>query len=98
MCEEMELLTYETLLVEQRQQIAYATLNRSTALNALSTELRRDLKQFFTDIRAAREIRLVILTGAGRAFCAGADIKEWHKPSSIPDDRYADNSSVFGRL
>jgi enoyl-CoA hydratase/carnithine racemase len=95
MCEETELPTYETLLVEQRQHIAYATLNRPTALNALSTELRRDLKQFFTDIRAAREIRLVILTGAGRAFCAGADIKEWREPSSVTDDREARQQLSF---
>jgi enoyl-CoA hydratase len=95
MCEEMELPTYETLLVEQRQHIAYATLNRPTALNALSTELRRDLKQFFSDIQAAREIRLVILTGAGRAFCAGADIKEWREPGSVTDDREARQQLSF---
>lgn len=87
--------TYETLLVEQRQQITYATLNRPTALNALSFDLRRDLKQFFTDIQAARDIRLVILTGAGRAFCAGADIKEWHEPNSVTDDREARQQLSF---
>jgi enoyl-CoA hydratase/carnithine racemase len=95
MCEETMLPTYETLLVEQRQQITYATLNRPTALNALSFDLRRDLKQFFTDIQAARDIRLVILTGAGRAFCAGADIKEWHEPSSVTDDREARRQLSF---
>jgi enoyl-CoA hydratase/carnithine racemase len=87
--------TYETLLVDKRQQIAYATLNRPTALNALSFELRRDLKQFFTDIQADRDIRLVILTGAGRAFCAGADIKEWQEPSSVTDDRQARQQLSF---
>ena len=89
------MLTYETLLVEQRQQIALATLNRPTALNALNSDLRRDLKQFFTDIQASDEIRLVILTGAGRAFCAGADIKEWHEPSSVTDDREARQQLSF---
>jgi enoyl-CoA hydratase len=85
--EEKQVPTYETLLVEQRLPLAYVTLNRPTALNALSTDLRRDLKQFFTDLQGAREIRLVILTGAGRAFCAGADIKEWRESSSVTDDR-----------
>jgi hypothetical protein len=41
------LTTYDTLLVEQRQHVVYVTLNRPTALNALSTPLRRDLKQCF---------------------------------------------------
>jgi enoyl-CoA hydratase/carnithine racemase len=80
-------MTYETLLVEQRNHVAYVTLNRPTALNALSTVLRRDLKQFFTDIQADRDVRLVAMTGAGRAFCAGADIKEWTEPASVVEDR-----------
>jgi enoyl-CoA hydratase/carnithine racemase len=68
-----QLMTYETLLVERRNHGAYVTLNRPTALNAA---LRRELKQFFADIRADPQVRLVVVTGAGRAFCAGADIKE----------------------
>ncbi len=81
------MVSYETLLVEQRNDIAYVTLNRPTALNALSSALRRDLKQCFTDLQASRGVRLVVMTGAGRAFCAGADIKEWREPSSAVEDR-----------
>jgi enoyl-CoA hydratase/carnithine racemase len=80
-------LTYETLLVAQRRRVVYATLNRPIALNALNTALRRDLKQFFSDIRTDRQVGLVVLTGAGRAFCAGADIKEWRQPTSVVEDR-----------
>jgi enoyl-CoA hydratase/carnithine racemase len=80
-------MTYETLLVEHRNHVAYVTLNRPTALNALSTVLRRDLKQFFTDIQADHDTRLLVITGAGRAFCAGADIKEWREPTSMVEDR-----------
>jgi enoyl-CoA hydratase/carnithine racemase len=80
-------LTYETLLVEQRNHVTYVTLNRPDALNALNTALRRDLKQFFSDTRVDRQARVVILTGAGRAFCAGADIKEWQQPTSVVEDR-----------
>ena len=79
--------TYETLLVEQRQQVIYVTLNRPGALNALNTTLRRDLKQCFTDLQADPDLRVVVITGAGRAFCAGADIKEWREPTSIVEDR-----------
>ena len=78
---------YETLLVEQRQHVAYVTLNRPTALNALNTALRRDLQQCFTDLQADPGVRVVVITGAGRAFCAGADIKEWREPTSVVEDR-----------
>jgi enoyl-CoA hydratase/carnithine racemase len=81
------LTTYDTLLVEQQQHVAHVTLNRPTALNALNTSLRRDLKQCFTDLQADPDVRLVVITGAGRAFCAGADIKEWREPSSVVEDR-----------
>ena len=79
--------TYDTLLVEQRQHVIYVTLNRPVALNALNTTLRRDLKQCFTDLQADPDVRVVVITGAGRAFCAGADIKEWREPTSVVEDR-----------
>jgi enoyl-CoA hydratase len=81
------LTTYDTLLVEQQQHIVYVTLNRPTALNALNIPLRRDLQQCFTDLQADPDVRVVVITGAGRAFCAGADIKEWREPTSVVEDR-----------
>ena len=80
-------MTYETLLIERRHHVAYVTLNRPAALNALNVTLRQDLKQFFTTTQADSDVRLVVVTGAGRAFCAGADIKEWTEPTSIVEDR-----------
>jgi enoyl-CoA hydratase/carnithine racemase len=50
--ESTQLIPYETLLVEQRNEVAYVTLNRPASLNVHSTTLRRDLKQFFLDIQA----------------------------------------------
>jgi enoyl-CoA hydratase/carnithine racemase len=81
------LTTYDTLLVEQRQHVVYVTLNRPGALNALNSALRRDLQQCFTALQADPEVRVVVITGAGRAFCAGADIKEWREPISVVEDR-----------
>jgi enoyl-CoA hydratase/carnithine racemase len=82
-------MAYETLLVERRSQVAYVTLNRPDALNALNTTLRQDLQLFFTDVEYDPDVRVVVITGAGRAFCAGADIKEWKEPGSVVEDREA---------
>ena len=64
------------LKVEKHEGIATVTLNRPEALNALSSELRKALTQTFRDLQADDSVRVVILTGAGRAFCAGFDLKE----------------------
>lgn len=64
--------------VEKRTDgIAVVTLNRTEAANALSKQMLRDLKTATNDLRNDREVRVIILTGAGeKAFCAGADLKE----------------------
>lgn len=56
--------------------VATVTLNRPAALNALSAELRRVLSETFAGLAADPDVGVVILTGAGRAFCAGLDLKE----------------------
>jgi enoyl-CoA hydratase len=64
------------LLVEKSGGIATITLNRPEALNALNVELRGAIERAFRELAADAEIRAAILTGAGRAFCAGVDLKE----------------------
>ena len=64
------------ILVEKKEQIAIVTLNRPKAMNALSTELRFAIHDAFTDLTQDTSIKVAILTGAGRAFCAGLDLKE----------------------
>jgi len=64
------------LLVERAEGIATLTLNRPQAMNALSRELRAALADAFAALAREAETRAVILTGAGRAFCAGLDLKE----------------------
>jgi enoyl-CoA hydratase/carnithine racemase len=56
-------MTYETLLVERQNCMAYVTLNRPAALNALNTALRRDLRDFFTAARDDDEIREAVVRG-----------------------------------
>lgn len=64
------------LLVDKRDGIATLTLNRPDQMNALSAELRLALSEEINRIRTDSSIGVVILTGAGRAFCAGLDLKE----------------------
>lgn len=68
------------LIVEKKDGIATLTLNRPNQMNALSAELRQSLWDAFEDIRMDSEIGAVIITGVGRAFCAGLDLKEMGDP------------------
>lgn len=69
-------MTTSTVLVERKDAIAIVTLNRPEALNALSAELRADISRTFAALQADRSVEVVILTGAGRAFTVGLDLKE----------------------
>ena len=64
------------LLIERDAGVVTLTLNRPSAMNALSRELRVALVDAFTTLEFDPDARVVILTGAGRAFCAGLDLKE----------------------
>jgi 2-(1,2-epoxy-1,2-dihydrophenyl)acetyl-CoA isomerase len=67
-------MQFDTLIFETREGIAYVTLNRPERLNALSDPLVADLRRAAAVIESNADIRAVLLTGAGRAFCAGADL------------------------
>ncbi|HVU50870.1 MAG TPA: enoyl-CoA hydratase-related protein [Polyangia bacterium] len=64
------------VLCEVRDAVATLTLNRPGAANALSMELAAALGHAFSRLRQDERVRAVIVTGAGKAFCAGADLKE----------------------
>lgn len=66
----------EILEIEREDGLAVLTLNRPEAMNALSRELRTALADALADLSAGGETRVLILTGRGRAFCAGLDLKE----------------------
>lgn len=65
---------YQNLLLEKRDGIGYLTLNRPNKLNALSPALMAELSRAIDTIEDDPEVKVVILTGAGRAFSAGFDI------------------------
>ena len=64
------------LLVEKSEAVATLTLNRPDAMNALSRELRGALAATFRELQAGGDVRVAIVTGSGKAFCAGWDLKE----------------------
>ncbi len=66
----------DVLLLERRDGVAVVTLNRPRALNALDRALRIALAETFRSLRADADVRVAVMTGAGRAFCAGLDLKE----------------------
>ena len=65
-----------TLTVERQDAIAIVTLNRPEAMNAMSKAMRLALYDAITDLNQDEAIRVIVLTGAGRAFTAGLDLKE----------------------
>ena len=66
--------SYETLILDVADGIATMTLNRPEKLNAFNTQMMKDMIAAFDETDADDDVRCVIVTGAGRAFCAGADL------------------------
>jgi enoyl-CoA hydratase/carnithine racemase len=73
-------MQFETILYEVGERIATITLNRPDRLNAVSPVMVRELRAAYAAAEADETVWMLLITGAGRAFCAGADVTE------IPDD------------
>ncbi len=83
------LTTFENLLFEKKDSIAYVTVNRPKVLNALNMATMAELHRAFTAIKEDAEVRAAILTGSGeKAFIAGADISELAKQNAVDGKEY----------
>ena len=71
----MDYSRYELIKVEKEGKVAILTLNRPEALNAINTQLHTELEDIFADVTRDDEVNAVVLTGAGKAFSAGGDVK-----------------------
>lgn len=89
--------SYETLTVEQRDRVVLVTINRPDQLNALNAAVMEELSACVADIDRDASAAVTVLTGAGRAFAAGADIKEM-QPQSFSDMYLADYFAGWDRL
>lgn len=67
---------YRTILVEVSERVALVTLNRPEQLNAFTPRMGRELGHAFSTFEASDEVRAIVVTGAGRGFCAGAALDE----------------------
>lgn len=78
-------MTYETLDYQEAGGIATVTINRPEKNNAISMEMRRDLRMLVDELYANDAVRAVIFTGVGKTFCVGADVstfeQEWLTPA-----------------
>ena len=74
-------MNYQTILTERRGRVAIVTLNRPERLNALNMKLVGELYDAFERFNADKEVGVIILTGSGRAFCAGLDVQDWENPA-----------------
>ena len=67
---------YETIDIDVRGDVHWLTLNRPDRLNAINTQMATELGLYFGDLYQDRSCRVVVMQGAGRAFCAGLDMKD----------------------
>src|SRR5947209_4711975 len=71
------MLNPKSFLYEERGGVAWVTLNRPERLNALTFEVYRELTDAFAALQAEDSVRVVVVTGAGRAFCSGGDVGDF---------------------
>ncbi len=68
-------MSYETIILEKKDSVAWITLNRPNMLNAISGQLFLELKTALDEVAEDESVGVIVLTGSGRAFSAGVDIK-----------------------
>ncbi|MBM3648299.1 MAG: enoyl-CoA hydratase/isomerase family protein [Alphaproteobacteria bacterium] len=83
---------YETLLLRRERSRLHVTLNRPHVKNALNPTLIGELRTVFQNLRERRDVKAVILRGAGGTFCAGADLKNMEQ--SITDRRSGERDPI----
>ncbi len=67
-------MDYQTIIIEKKAGIGKITLNLPEKLNPLDLVMREELKEVFLNLQWDKDVKVIVLTGSGRAFCAGGDI------------------------
>jgi 2-(1,2-epoxy-1,2-dihydrophenyl)acetyl-CoA isomerase len=69
-------MTYESILLQSAEGIARITLNRPDRLNSFTSAMHAELREALAQVSGDRSVRVLLLTGAGRGFCAGQDLSD----------------------
>ncbi|HUN75260.1 MAG TPA: enoyl-CoA hydratase/isomerase family protein [Steroidobacteraceae bacterium] len=77
-------MSFKHLLLEHRGRVSWVYLNRPQALNAISYECMRELRELWAQLRDRDETRVIVVSGKGRGFCAGADLTDAPSPEERP--------------
>ena len=88
-------MTYNTILLAKADGLATITLNAPERLNAVSRKMIAELKDCWEELAADTSVRAVLLTGAGRGFCAGADLADPDREASATADSGAALEKYF---
>lgn len=92
-------MSFETINYEKVDGLALVTLNRPAVLNAYNVAMRDELYEVFSAVRDDADVRVLLLRGSGRAFCAGADLTEFGtSPSPTAARRIRFARDVWGLL
>lgn len=94
MVEKLKLNRLETLVCQKKENIVWITLNRPEVLNAQNEQMRRELGDTLEDAWNDNDIRAVVITGAGQAFSAGADISEFAASTPVETRRRREKPSL----
>ncbi len=76
-------MSFETIILNKEEHIATIIMNRPDKMNALNTLMLQEMAIAIDEIVQDDNVRVVVLTGAGKAFCSGADIREGGKASGL---------------
>lgn len=91
-------MKYQTIKVEQTDGIATITLNSPEKLNSLSWKMMREITRACDEIERGGRARVIVFTGAGRAFCAGADLEDLQKTVSLKPVQREPNLKAWFKL
>ena len=91
-------MKYQTIKLEQADGVATITLNTPDKLNSLSWKMMREITRACDEIERGGRARVVVFTGAGRAFCAGADLEDLQKTVSMKPAQREPNLKAWFKL